>query len=110
TRHSTQTSGRRRKTTRRAWLADGWCGGTVWPGRADMRISVSSWAATEAVINGDTPTLERVLRDDPDLVRARSTFVSHHYSPRHRAGSVSNPWPLVRRPRWADRLRQAAAL
>lgn len=25
-----------------------WCGGTVWKGRAAMRISVSSWATTEA--------------------------------------------------------------
>ena len=24
-----------------------WCGGTVWHGRAAMRISVSSWATTE---------------------------------------------------------------
>ena len=39
-------------TTRRvikAVQADGtcWCGGTVWHGRAAMRISVSSWATTE---------------------------------------------------------------
>ncbi|HEX2490700.1 MAG TPA: aminotransferase class V-fold PLP-dependent enzyme, partial [Blastocatellia bacterium] len=39
-------------TTRRvieAIQADGtcWCGGTVWQGRAAMRISVSSWATTE---------------------------------------------------------------
>ena len=38
-------------TTRRvvaAVQADGtcWCGGTVWQGRAAMRISVSSWATT----------------------------------------------------------------
>jgi aromatic-L-amino-acid decarboxylase len=25
-----------------------WCGGTVWQGRTAMRISVSSWATTEA--------------------------------------------------------------
>jgi len=24
-----------------------WCGGTVWQGRAAMRISVSSWATTD---------------------------------------------------------------
>lgn len=32
--------------------ADGtcWCGGTIWQGRAAMRISVSSWATTEADI------------------------------------------------------------
>ena len=30
--------------------ADGtcWCGGTVWPGRTAMRISVCSWATTDA--------------------------------------------------------------
>jgi hypothetical protein len=30
--------------------ADGtcWCGGTVWKGRKAMRISVSSWATTDA--------------------------------------------------------------
>jgi glutamate/tyrosine decarboxylase-like PLP-dependent enzyme len=40
-------------TTRRVIAAvqnDGvcWCGGTVWQGQAAMRISVSSWATTEA--------------------------------------------------------------
>lgn len=28
-----------------------WCGGTVWQGRAAMRISVSSWATTEADVD-----------------------------------------------------------
>ena len=28
-----------------------WCGGTVWQGRAAMRLSVSSWATTEADID-----------------------------------------------------------
>ena len=30
--------------------ADGtcWCGGTLWQGRTAMRISVSSWATTDA--------------------------------------------------------------
>ena len=27
-----------------------WCGGTVWHGRAAMRISISSWATTDADI------------------------------------------------------------
>jgi glutamate/tyrosine decarboxylase-like PLP-dependent enzyme len=41
------------ETTRRviaAVQADGscWCGGTVWQGQTAMRISVSSWATTEA--------------------------------------------------------------
>ena len=28
-----------------------WCGGTVWQGHAAMRVSVSSWATTEADID-----------------------------------------------------------
>jgi aromatic-L-amino-acid decarboxylase len=28
-----------------------WCGGTVWQGRTAMRISVSSWATTEADVD-----------------------------------------------------------
>jgi aromatic-L-amino-acid decarboxylase len=28
-----------------------WCGGTIWHGRWAMRISVSSWATTEADID-----------------------------------------------------------
>jgi glutamate/tyrosine decarboxylase-like PLP-dependent enzyme len=52
------------KDTRRvveAVQADGtcWCGGTVWQGRAAMRISVSSWATTEADVDA---SLDAVLR------------------------------------------------
>jgi glutamate/tyrosine decarboxylase-like PLP-dependent enzyme len=36
-----------------------WCGGTVWQGRAAMRISVSSWATTEADVE---QSLEAILR------------------------------------------------
>jgi glutamate/tyrosine decarboxylase-like PLP-dependent enzyme len=41
--------------------ADGtcWCGGTVWQGRAAMRISVSSWATTEADVDA---SLDAMLR------------------------------------------------
>ena len=35
-----------------------WCGGTVWHGRAAMRISVSSWATTEADVDA---SLEAIL-------------------------------------------------
>src|SRR5215831_9974476 len=42
-------------------------------------------AAVEAVINGDLPTLERLLGEDPELVRARSTRVTPHDPPVHRA-------------------------
>lgn len=36
-----------------------WCGGTVWQGRAAMRISVSSWATTEEDVER---SLEAILR------------------------------------------------
>jgi threonine aldolase len=36
-----------------------WCGGTVWQGRTAMRISVSSWATTEADVQR---SLEAILR------------------------------------------------
>jgi hypothetical protein len=36
-----------------------WCGGTVWRGRAAMRISVSSWATTEEDVDR---SLEAILR------------------------------------------------
>jgi glutamate/tyrosine decarboxylase-like PLP-dependent enzyme len=41
--------------------ADGtcWCGGTVWQGRAAMRVSVSSWATTEEDVER---SLEAILR------------------------------------------------
>jgi glutamate/tyrosine decarboxylase-like PLP-dependent enzyme len=52
------------ETTRRvvaALQADGtcWCGGTLWQGQTAMRISVSSWATTEADVKR---SLEAVLR------------------------------------------------
>ena len=37
----------------------GWCGGTVWQGQTAMRISVSSWATTEADVER---SLEAMLR------------------------------------------------
>ncbi len=52
------------ETTKRviaALQADGvcWCGGTVWHGETAMRISVSSWATTDADV---TRSLESMLR------------------------------------------------
>ena len=41
--------------------------------------------AVEAVISGDAATLARLLREDPSLVRARSTRVTHFDPPVHRA-------------------------
>jgi glutamate/tyrosine decarboxylase-like PLP-dependent enzyme len=39
-----------------------WCGGTVWQGRAAMRISVSSWATTEADVERSLAAIVRVAR------------------------------------------------
>ncbi len=37
-----------------------WCGGTVWQGHTAMRISVSSWATTEADVQESTAAILRV--------------------------------------------------
>jgi len=42
-------------------------------------------SAAEAVITGDLATLESLLREQPALVRARSTRRTHHDPPVHRA-------------------------
>jgi ankyrin repeat protein len=42
-------------------------------------------SAVEAVITGDSATLRRLLCEDPDLVRARSTLVTCQDPPVHRA-------------------------
>jgi glutamate/tyrosine decarboxylase-like PLP-dependent enzyme len=39
-----------------------WCGGTVWQGRHAMRISVSSWATTEADVDRSLEAMLRVAR------------------------------------------------
>jgi glutamate/tyrosine decarboxylase-like PLP-dependent enzyme len=54
-------------TTRRVVAgiqADGtcWCGGTEWQGRTAMRISVSSWATTEADVERSLEAMIRVAR------------------------------------------------
>jgi ankyrin repeat protein len=41
--------------------------------------------AVEAVIDGDIATLKRLLAEDPDMVRARSTRVNHFDPPMHRS-------------------------
>jgi len=41
--------------------------------------------AVEAVIWGDAAALGKALQDHPELVRARSTRVTHHDPPQHRA-------------------------
>jgi aromatic-L-amino-acid decarboxylase len=40
-----------------------WCGGTVWHGRAAMRISVSSWATTEADVDQSVEAIVRVASE-----------------------------------------------
>lgn len=39
-----------------------WCGGTVWQGRTAMRISVSSWATTEADVDRSLEAIVRLAR------------------------------------------------
>lgn len=42
-----------------------WCGGTVWQGRAAMRLSVSSWATTDDDIDRSLAAVLRVARGAP---------------------------------------------
>ncbi|HXJ03570.1 MAG TPA: aminotransferase class V-fold PLP-dependent enzyme [Candidatus Acidoferrum sp.] len=48
----------------RAVQEDGtcWCGGTVWQGTAAMRVSVSSWATSEADVELSLATILRIAR------------------------------------------------
>jgi glutamate/tyrosine decarboxylase-like PLP-dependent enzyme len=39
-----------------------WCGGTVWQGQTAMRISVSSWATTEADVERSLDAMLRIAR------------------------------------------------
>lgn len=41
-----------------------WCGGTVWQGRPAMRISVSSWATTEADVERSLAAMMRVAAQE----------------------------------------------
>ena len=55
------------ETTRRVIeeiQADGtcWCGGTIWQGQTAMRISVSSWATTEADVERSLEAMLRIAR------------------------------------------------
>ena len=40
-----------------------WCGGTVWHGKKAMRISVSSWATTEADVEKSLAAIIRIARE-----------------------------------------------
>ena len=48
----------------RAIQEDGtcWCGGTLWQGKAAMRVSVSSWATTESYIDASAEAILRIAR------------------------------------------------
>ena len=46
-----------------------WCGGTVWQGHTAMRISVSSWATTDADVELSLDAMIRVARDQRPKVR-----------------------------------------
>src|SRR3989442_10233791 len=40
-----------------------WCGGTVWQGKTAMRISVCSWATTEADVERSLAAILRIARE-----------------------------------------------
>jgi glutamate/tyrosine decarboxylase-like PLP-dependent enzyme len=40
-----------------------WCGGTVWQGKTAMRISVSSWATTEADVERSLAAMIRIVHE-----------------------------------------------
>ncbi len=40
-----------------------WCGGTTWQGQMAMRISVSSWATTDADVERSLKAMIRVARE-----------------------------------------------
>jgi threonine aldolase len=44
-----------------------WCGGTVWHGRAAMRISVSSWQTTRQDVELSVAAIERMAALEPPL-------------------------------------------
>lgn len=43
-----------------------WCGGTVWQGHTAMRISVSSWATTEADVERSLAAIVQIAREIDD--------------------------------------------
>jgi ankyrin repeat protein len=52
--------------------------------RADSPVARFE-SAVEAVVNGDAVALRQLLQQHPDLVRVRSTYVTPHDPPMHRA-------------------------
>jgi glutamate/tyrosine decarboxylase-like PLP-dependent enzyme len=60
------SEGKTREVMRRV-QEDGtcWCGGTLWQGKTAMRISVSSWATTEADVEQSLAGILRIAREIP---------------------------------------------
>jgi len=50
-----------------------WCGGTLWHGRAAMRISISSWATTEEDVGRSLAAILRIANS----VAHRRTGAGH---------------------------------
>ena len=48
-----------------------WCGGTVWQGRTAMRISVCSWATTDADVEKSLVAMLRVASQERGAAKAR---------------------------------------
>jgi ankyrin repeat protein len=71
----------------RAYSLQDWQGLVAWVTAVHENASAVAGfeSAVEAVIGGDHTGLERQLADDPDLVRARSTFVTCNHPPHHQA-------------------------
>jgi len=44
-----------------------WCGGSVWQGKTAMRISVSSWATTEADVDRSLEAIARLARESQSI-------------------------------------------
>ena len=55
-----------------------WCGGTVWQGRTAMRISVCSWATTDADVERSLEAMLRLARREAAVrgAGARGTSTS----------------------------------
>jgi glutamate/tyrosine decarboxylase-like PLP-dependent enzyme len=45
-----------------------WCGGTVWQGKTAMRISVSSWATTDADVDQSLEAIVRLARETQSVL------------------------------------------
>jgi glutamate/tyrosine decarboxylase-like PLP-dependent enzyme len=43
-----------------------WCGGTVWQGKTAMRVSVISWATTEADVDRSVEAIVRIARSEAE--------------------------------------------